>query len=184
MRHARVRRPTKTWLIAILIVLLPAVVPDRESRAQTPDRRQREAVHLVSAVKPNDPKLTEMLDEAVTSIRAGHEVVILFDGQSVGSLRMNAKKDNKTPLEETEFTERERQTLAERLALPDAVAPRNHFEYVQQLAKAGAKVFVNRNAIRLLGLVESEIHPIATPIPARQVADVLDQADLCYTYGH
>lgn len=144
-------------------------------------KRARKSVHLVSAVMPNDTKLNEMLDEAADSLKAGDEVSILFDGQSIGALRVNAQK---TLLESTAFTSQQRNSLAGRLAVPKSAAPRNQFEYIQQLAKKGAKVLVNANAIRALGLTNAEIHPIATRVSVDEMEKVVDESDACYTYQH
>lgn len=183
MQAQSVRRLMSAWMVTALLGSLPASLAAQESRTQAGAKRPRDAVHLVSAVRPQDPKLTEMLDEAAASLNAGDEVVILFDGQSAGSLRMSVRREKKTPLEAAEFAGPERQALAERLGVPYSAAPRNHLEYIQHLAQAGAKVFVNRDAIRLYGLAEEEIHPVATPISLRQMAELLDESDLCYTYG-
>jgi intracellular sulfur oxidation DsrE/DsrF family protein len=141
------------------------------------------AVHLVSAVKPNDPEFTKVLDDAAASLKASDEVVILFDGQSVGALRMNPQKGHKTPLEDTEFTKQERRALAKRLGVRYWAAPQNQFEYVQHLARAGAEVFVNSKSVRLSGLASEEIHPIAKPVPMARMEELVDQSDGCYIYG-
>ncbi len=145
------------------------------------DRQARKAVHLVSAVRPNDPTLNQMLDEAADALRAGDEVVILFDGQSVGALRTSA---NQTPLENAAFTPKQRIALARRLAGSGVAAPHNQLEYIQQLQKAGAKVLVNRNALRALGLSDAEIHPIAMRISVGEMEKLVDESDACYTYSH
>lgn len=144
-------------------------------------KKARKAVHLVSAVMPNDSKLNEMLDEAADSLKAGDEVTILFDAQSVGALRSSAQK---TPLEGAEFTSKQRSALASRLGVAKSAAPRNQFEYVQQLAKAGAKVLVNSNAIRALGLADGEIHAIAKRVSVGEMEKIVDESDACYTYTH
>jgi hypothetical protein len=141
----------------------------------------RKSVRLVSAVAPNDPKLNEMLDEAADSLKAGDEVAILFDGQSVGALRTYAQK---TPLEGAGFTSKQRSTLAKRLGVPQSAAPRNQFEYIQHLAKSGAKVLVNSNAIRALGLADAEIHPIAKRVSVDEMEKIVDDSDACFTYSH
>jgi intracellular sulfur oxidation DsrE/DsrF family protein len=146
-------------------------------------KRLHKAVHLVSAVKPNDPEFTKVLDDAAASLKAGDEVVILFDGQSVGALRMNPQKGQKTPLEEAGFTSKEQRALAKRLGVRYSAAPRNQLEYVQHLARAGAKVFANNKSVRLSGLANEEIHPIAKPVPMSRIEDLVDQADGCYIYG-
>jgi hypothetical protein len=110
--------------------------------------------------------------------------VILFDGRSVTALRMNPKKEKQTLLEELGLRPEEQSAWAQRLRLSAAAAPRNHLELMQRLAGAGAKVFVNRNAVKLYGLSDEEIHPIATTISARQMGKLLDETGLCYTYGH
>ena len=143
----------------------------------------RKSVHLVSAVRPNDPKLTEILDEGAVSLAAGDEVVILFDGQSVGALRMRARNETETLLG-AELASKERRALARRLGMPESDAPRSQLGYVQYLARRGAKVFVNRSAVRLLGLSKDEIHPIARPIYLRQLEKMVDDSDGCYTYSH
>jgi hypothetical protein len=146
-------------------------------------RQLHKAVHLVKPVEPNDPELTKILDEAEASLKAGDEVVILFDGQSVGALRMNPRQGNTTPLEARGFTRKERQALAKRLRVRYSAAPRNQLEYVQRLAHAGAKVFANSQAVRLSGLANDEIHPVARSIPMAQMEELVDQSDACYNYG-
>lgn len=146
-------------------------------------KKLRKAVHLVSAVKPNDPEFTKVLDDAATSLKAGDQVVILFDGQSVGALRMNPQKGQKTPLEEAVFTSEDRRALAKRLGVRYSAAPRNQLEYIQRLARAGAKVFANSKSVHLSGLANEEIHPIAKPVPMAQIEELVDQSDGCYIYG-
>ncbi len=143
-------------------------------------KHARKSVHLVSAVMPNDVKLNDILDEASDSLRAGDEVVILFDGPSVGALRVNMQK---TPLEDAPFTSRQLRTVARRLGVPQSAAPRNQFEYIQQLAKAGAKVLVNANAIRAFGLADDEIHPLAKRIAVEEMEKMVDESDACLTYS-
>ena len=178
----------RSFAIATLVVMCwvtaPAPVRAQTAGPEPPARRERDAVHLTDALRPNDAKLAETFDGAADSLQAGHEVVILFDGRSVTALRMNDRKQQKTPLAELGLPPEEQSTWAKRLGLPANQAPRSHFELVQRLAGAGAKVFVNRNAVKLYGLSDEEIHPIATPISARQMARLLDETDLCYTYGH
>lgn len=144
-------------------------------------KQARKAVHLVSAIRPNDPLLNDMLDEALDALKAGDEVVILFDAQSVGALRTAGKK---TPLESDAFTLKQRGKLAKRFADSGVAAPRNQLEYIERLANAGAKVLVNRNAIRALGLSDTEIHPIAQRISVGEMEKLVDESDACYTYTH
>jgi len=144
-------------------------------------KQARKAVHLVSAVRPNDSKLNEMLDEAAASLKAGDEVAILFDGQSVGALRASSQK---APLEAAAFTSQERTRVAKRLGVSQSTAPRNQLEYIQQLARAGAKVMVNVNAIRALGLADVEIHPVAKRVSVDEMEKIVDDSDACFTYQH
>lgn len=170
-------------LAAVLLGASSSAVRAQDQRPEPGGKRPRDAVHLVSGLRPSDPKLAETFDGAVTSLQDGHEVVILFDGKSVTWLRMHLNKGKATLLEEAAIPGPERQALAERLGVPPPQAPGNYLEYVQHLARAGAKVFVNRNAVRLYGLTEQEIHPIAKPLSAEQMGEVLEKTDLCYTYG-
>jgi hypothetical protein len=143
-------------------------------------KQAHKAVHLVSAVMPNDSKLNDILDEAAVSLKAGDEVAILFDAQSVGALRTHKQK---TLLENVEFTSKQRSDLAQRLGVSPSAAPRNQFEYIQYLANAGAKVLVNENAIRALGLTDGEIHPMAKRVSVGDMEKVVDDSDACYTYN-
>lgn len=159
-------------------------VPPGGSAAAAPavsQKRARKAVHLVSAVRPNDPMLNDMLNEAYDALKAGDEVVILFDAQSVGALRTAA---NRTPLESAAFTSKQRTALARRLADARTPAPRNQLEYIELLGKSGAKILVNRNAIRALGLSDAEIHPIAKRVSVGEMEKLVDESDACYTYTH
>jgi thiol-disulfide isomerase/thioredoxin len=143
-------------------------------------RRARKSVHLLTAVAPNDPKLNDILDEAAASLKAGDEVEILFDAQSVGALRMNARK---TPLEDAPFTNAQRRAAAKRLGVPPPAAPRNQFEYIEQLAKEGAKVLVNANAVHAFGLTDEEIHPIAKRVSVEDMEKIVDDSDACLNYS-
>src|SRR5262249_53935505 len=108
-----------------LVRSLLGIQPTPSAPAAAGARQVRKSVHLVSAVTPNDPKLNEMLGEAADSLRAGDDVAILFDGQSVGALRTQAQK---TLLESAEFSNKQRSALANRLGLPTSAAPRNQLE--------------------------------------------------------
>jgi len=158
--------------------LLGAPTPSGLARART--RQARKSVHLMSAVAPNDAKLNEILDEAAASLKAGDEVKILFDAQSVGALRMNA---HKTPLEDAPFTNAQRRAVARRLGVPQSAAPRNQLDYIQLLAKAGAKVLVNENAVHAFGLADGEIHPIAKRVPVEDMEKIVDDSDACLNYS-
>jgi hypothetical protein len=155
--------------------------PGSASAPTAAAKKVRKAVHLISAVIPNDAKLNEILAEAADALKAGDEVSILFDGQSVGALRTHAQK---TPLESAELTRKQRSTLAKRLGASPSTAPRNQLEYIQQLANAGAKVLVNVNAIRALGLADAEIHPIAKRVSVVEMAKIVDESDACLNYSH
>jgi hypothetical protein len=144
-------------------------------------KQARKSVHLVSAVMPNDLRLNDILNEAAAALKAGDEVAILFDGQSVGALRTSAQK---TPLEGAEFTSNERTAIAKRLGIAASAAPRNQLEYIQRLASAGAKVMVNANAVRAFGLADAEIHSIAKRVSVGEMEKVVDESDACYTYSH
>src|SRR5215469_13671407 len=76
-------------LVRSLLGIAPTA-PASSAPLAAETRQARKAVHLVSAVRPNDPTLNAMLDEAADALKAGDEVVILFDGQSVGALRTSA----------------------------------------------------------------------------------------------
>jgi len=143
-------------------------------------RQARKSVHLMTAVAPNDTKLNEILDEAAAALKAGDEVKILFDAQSVGALRMNAQK---TPLQDAPFTDAQRRAAARRLGVPQSAAPRNQLDYIQLLAKAGAKVLVNENAVHAFGLADDEIHPIAKRVSVEDMERIVDDSDACLNYS-
>lgn len=178
----------RACLLAALTVMLCGLrslpVLGQTGGADAPTKRERDAVHFTDALRANDPKLTDTIDGALDSLEVGHDVVILFDGRSVTALRMNRRRATTTDLEALAIPPEQQSAVATRLGLPAAQAPRNHLELVQRLVDKGARVFVNRDAVRLYGLSDREIHPIATSISARQMAELLETTDLCYTYRH
>lgn len=178
-------RRLRTCLMVALVAMLcvPAPSAAQTTSPDAPGKRERDAVHFTNALRADDPKLAETFDGALDSLQAGHDVVILFDGRSVTALRMNQRRGSRTPLEDMALAPAEGAAIAKRLGLPSNEAPRNRLELVQRLAAAGARVFVNRSAVRLYGLADTEIHPLATPVSARQLSDLLDETSLCYTYG-
>ena len=170
------------WTSQAARALARSLLEARTVPAQAPARARqaRKSVHLISAVAPNDAKLNDILDEAAAALKAGDEVQILFDAQSVGALRMNA---HKTPLEDAPFTSAQRRAAAKRLGVPQSAAPRNQFEYIQLLARAGATVLVNENAVHAFGLTDDEIHPIAKRVPVQDMEKVVDDSDACLNYS-
>src|SRR5258708_5368627 len=46
-------------------------------------KKARKAVHLISAVIPNDAKLNEILDESAAALKAGAEVSIVFAARTI-----------------------------------------------------------------------------------------------------
>ena len=90
----------RAGVIAALGMMLCGPAPVSAQTAGTDALAERDAVHLTDALRANDPKLTDTFDGAADSLRAGHELVILFDGRSVTALRMNPKTEKKTLLEE------------------------------------------------------------------------------------
>jgi len=178
-------RSRRTCVMVALAALLCAPAPGLAQPVgpDTSSKRERDAVHFTNALRGDDPKLADTFDGALDSLQARHDVVIRFDGRSVTALRMNQRRGNRTPLEDMLVAPAEAAAIAKRLGLSASEAPRNRLELVQRLAAAGARVFVNRSAVRLYGLADTEIHPLATPISAGQLSDLLDETSLCYTYG-
>jgi len=72
----------RAGVIAALGMMLcgPAPVSAQTAGTDALATRERDAVHLTDALRANDPKLTDTFDGAADSLRAGHELVILFDG--------------------------------------------------------------------------------------------------------
>ena len=145
-------------------------------------RVQHHVVCLL-AISAGDPKFMEALDEGLDTLKNGSRTVVLFDAHSVPWLRMHPRRENKTLLHDAEITGEPRETLAKRLGVPLASAPRNYFEYVQYLANAGAKVVVNRSAMLQFGLKDEEIHPIAARFSLAQVETLFDESDYCSVVG-
>ena len=178
-------RSVRTCLMVALAAILcaPSPGPAQTAGPDASSKRERDAVHFTNALRADDPKLADTFEGALDSLQAGHDVVILFDGRSVTALRMSQRRGSRTPLEDMAVAPAEGAVIAQRLGLLSHEDPRNRLELVQRLAAAGARVFVNRNAVHLYGLAETEIHPLATRVSARQLSELLDETSLCYTYG-
>lgn len=179
MRSHLLRRMARALLL-VLFIGVPAL--SLQAQQSGHDLQERHAIHLMK-IQSKDPELYEALEQAWDSLQGGSETVILFDGQSVTALRMRARNQNRSLLQDEEITAEKRRALAERLGVSVSDAPRNTLELVQHLSKAGVKVYANRNAAQQYGLREKEIHPLATLISTGQISDILDKSDFCYTVG-
>ena len=170
------------WRSAAARTLVKSLLEQRATPASAPmrSRRAHKSVHLMTAVAPNDQKLNEILEEAANALRAGDDVEILFDSQSVSALRTSGKK---TALEDAVFTAAQRRSAARVLRVPIRSAPRNQFEYIQRLAARGARVLVNANAVRAFGLSDAEIHPIAKRVSVEEMEKIVDESDSCLNYS-
>ena len=185
----------RTWGLAVdLVNNEVALTHQRRSRVTVWSRTTNTDVNpTATPLRTLSGLATQLADPAGVFIDPGsNEMYVVNTGHRVGSItspsitvyaRTAAGNAAPLPLDDLDVPPNDRAAWAERLKLAPAKAPRTNFEIVQRLAERGARVFVNRNAVRLYGLDEAEIHPIAVRVSARQMSELLDEADLCFTYG-
>lgn len=150
----------------------------QETRARPENRK--EAFLVKTVLQPT--RLSQLFDQALASQKAGNEVLIVFDGKGVTALRGDAV--GKTLLHKTKIPESEQTSLRERLGIPQTETPRNFGEYLQYLAKQGAKIFANATSLKHFGLHEKEMDSLAKLIPGDEVMEITeDEADVCYVFG-
>jgi len=90
---------------------------------------------------------------------------------------MNA---HKTPLEDAPFTAAQRPRRGEAVGGSAITAPRNQFEYIQLLARAGATVLVTKTPFTLSADRRRD-PPIAKRVPVQDMEKIVDDSDACPT---
>jgi predicted peroxiredoxin len=173
------RKILYTGFLALWASLFTACAMTRETPASS-QRIKKEAFLVKAMLQP--ARLSQLFDQALESLKAGNQVLIVFDGNGVTALRRDGV--GKTLLHEAKIPEPEHASLGERLGVSQAEAPRNFGDYLQYLANRGAKVFANQTSLKHFGLHEKEMDSLAKLIPGDEVMEITEEeADICHVFG-
>ena len=126
---------------------------------------------------------------AWTVVKAGHQVTILVDGNTVtsatkkfGFLRRLLRSDS-TALDRAALPEHERQNLSEQMGVPLDQIPHTYGEHFDFLKNTlGVEIYGNQTTMLLYKIDPARVTPAVTPILLSKMVQLLEAADRSVGY--
>jgi len=139
--------------------------------------------HVKTSLDKDDAQICVVLYVAWAALNKGHEVILLFDGSAVTSVKKGGfLKSDITDMDRAELPERERKALSEQFKFPLEQIPHNYGEYLHFLKKLGAKLYINRTMMRLYKIEPEQIDKSLKPVSLPEMIELMKNANFYAAY--
>lgn len=139
--------------------------------------------HVKTSLDEDDAQICVAPNVAWAARNQGYEVVLLFDGSAVTSVKKGGfLKSDKTDMDRTDLPERERKALSEQFNYPLAGIPHNYGEYLHFLKKMGVKLYINRTMMRLYKIEPEQIDTNLKPVSLPEMIELIKNSDFYMAY--
>ncbi len=163
------------WILLVFSLFITAISAGAEKNVFL--------VHAKTSLKLDDAQICAVPNVALTALKKGYRVIILFDASGVTAISKHGFfAGGKTPLDRAPLPERERQSLATQLQLPLAGIPHDYGEYIHFLKQRGVELYVNRTMMLLYQIDDGDIDPQVTPVGLSAMVDLMAAADIYVAY--
>ena len=139
--------------------------------------------HVKTSLDKDDAQICVAPNLAWAARNKGHEVILLFDGSAVTSVKKGGfLKSDITDMDRAELPERERKALSEQFKFPLEQIPHNYGEYLHFLKKLGVKLYINRTMMRLYNIEPEQIDTSLEPVSLSEMIELMKNADFYVAY--
>ena len=139
--------------------------------------------HVKTSLDKDDAQICVVPNVAWAALNKGHEVILMFDGSAVTSVKKGGFWDStKTDMDRAKLPEREREALAQQFDYPLEQIPHNYGEYLGFLKKLGVKLYINRTMMLLYKIEPEEIDSNLDPIELTKMIELMEHADVYAAY--
>ena len=139
--------------------------------------------HVKTSLDEDDAQICVAPNVAWAALNKGHEVILLFDGSAVTSVKKGGfLKSDITDMDRAELPERERKALSEQFKFPLEQIPHNYGEYLHFLKKLGVKLYINRTMMRLYNIEPEQIDTSLEPVSLSEMIELMKNADFYAAY--
>ncbi len=139
--------------------------------------------NVKTSLDEDDAQICVVPNVAWAALARGHEVILMFDGSAVTSVKKGGFWDStKTDMDRAKLPERERKALAQQFDHPLEEIPHNYGEYLGFLKNLGVKLYINRTMMLLYKIEPEEIDSNLDPIELAKMIELMEHADVYAAY--
>lgn len=165
-------------VIGITVVLIVGFTQNSQSGKKV-------LIHIVSDIKKNDGPPCVAVDVALTNLKLGNQVEVLFDADASWNLKKAA--DGKNDYDRYEVPADLKKLVNTQLNDPDILKLKNFGEFLQILTKKGAKITIN-GTWNVLTSVEKDVKGKSNmpfyvePLNLKELVASINNANVYYRY--
>jgi len=167
------------------IILFIAIIIFFAGCTTTTEKNNKVLIHIVTDIKKDDGPPCVAVDVALTNLRLGNEVEVLFDANA--SWNIKKAEDGKNDYDRYDVPADLKKLVNEQLNDEDLLKLKNFGEFLQMLHKKGAKISVN-GTWNVLTSVEKTVKgktnmpDYVEPLSLKELALSINNAGTYYRY--
>lgn len=162
-----------------LPVIILSAACATSARAET---KETLLIHLTSPLSKKAVTMTDFPMTAFHAARQGHRVVILFDSEAVGLIKIGSwYGGHTTPMDKIPLPREKRQVIARQSGIPDSSVPDNYGDLLRFLKGKGIELYANRESLAAMVAGKNYDHAV-TPVSTEEMVRILMKADRYLTY--
>ena len=183
MKHLMIKLFYSLFLTLIISSSVGAGENSLGNNGPSAQKTQAFLFHVKTSLDEDDAQICVAPNVAWAALSKGHEVILMFDGSAVTSVKKGGFWDStKTGMDRAKLPERERKALAQQFDYPLEQIPHNYGEYLHFLKKLGAKLYINRTMMLLYKIEPEEIDSNLDPIALTKMIELMEHADVYAAY--
>lgn len=172
--------------ISIVILTLAGTLLVCNISSTTAKSSQKILIHLVSNIKKEDGPPCVAFDVALTNLKLGKTVELLFDAEAAWNLKIDSS-DGKNDLDRYAVPMDLKNLVNEQFHDSRILGLKNFGDFLEFLHKNGAEICVNGTWNALTGVEKSfngkeHIPSFVEPIDLKELAEHINQSDVYYHY--
>ena len=150
-----------------------------------PAEKKNILIHIISDIKKNDGPPCVAIDLALTNLKLGNQVEVLFDADAAWNLKKS--DDGKNDYDRYEVPADLKKIVNAQLNVKGLLALKNFGEFLEMLHKKGAKIAVN-GTWNVLTSVEKEVKgktkmpSYVEPLTLKEMTESINSSEAYYSY--
>lgn len=187
MKHLMIKIFYSLFLILIICSSVGAEENSSGNNSSSSQKVQTFLFHVKTSLDEDDAQICVAPNVAWAALSKGHEVILMFDGSAVTSVKKKGRfwkfwDSPKTDMDRAKLPEREKKALAQQFDHPLEKIPHNYGEYLGFLKKLGGILYINRTMMLLYKIEPEEIDSNLDPIDLTEMIELMERADVYAAY--
>lgn len=183
MKHLMIKVFYSLFLTLIICSSAGAEENSLGNNGSSSQKSQTFLFHIKTSLDEDDAQICAAPNVAWAALNKGHEVILIFDGSAVTSVKKGGFWDStQTDMDRAKLPERERKALSQQFDYPLEKIPHNYGEYLHFLKKLGVKMYINRTMMLLYKIEPEEIDSSLDPIELPKMIELMEHANVYVAY--